>query len=353
MELRKYNDSMLYFNDSISTGYITTTGKEIFKVNRFIDSMTYSAYYDANKIIWVNGYHKSGDTTKHIALLYKWDENGLSEIDYEAFQKKTKRETDSLLAMQQAQNTYWILRDKKVRIAYNEKTEQYDVLCDEKLINPHMQIVDVYNYDDVLFLMKSKSGHTWIYDNNGKVVYNTDKGYEYDFSREVSGKTNHFIITIKNEKSNKFIANIHWPGFSVKPHYTELPIQRFLDSFTVVNTNRHDYRKPDRYGLYNQYGNLIIHPYFSKFDYLKLSGATNKYFFYVDNNTRKPGLLYNSEGNIIFDNIVYADFYKHNYYNNSPRNIFEIFLKEQKKIKKIFVDKYGTIYHKNAVIKQN
>lgn len=355
IELRKCDDSILYFDDSIAIGYITTSGKKIFKINKQQDSINYSSFMDTNKIISVYGYHKSGDTAKHIKQAYKWSESSFDTIDYYTYQQKLKRERDSLNVLQQANDTWWILRDKKVRINYNKETENYDVFCDEKLINPNMQIIHVDNHYDILFLMKSKSGHTWIYDNNGEVVYNTNKDYEYKVNyTATSTKINHFIITIKTKskrRKTKFIASIHWPGFNQKPHYSELPIEGFLDSFTVVNTSWYNYSDKKRYGLYNKNGELIIHPLFNEFEYLKFTDTTNRYLFYVNNNTKKPGLLFDSKGSIVFDNIVYADFYQ-SYHTNSPQpNFFEIYLKIKRKPKLVMVDKYGTIYYKKEINK--
>lgn len=359
-ELRIYNDSMLHFMDSTYIGIITTYGKEILKVNRFSDSIVYNLWAAPNNIFGINMYHKSGDATKTINQLYKWDGNRLISMDYDTYQKRLKEIDDSIKANTPL-DTYWILRDKKVRAEFNYDTRTYNIYCDSLLINPNMQIVEYTNHYDVLFIMKDKHNHTWIYDNNGQVVYNTDADYEYKVQYLTSGKVNHFVITIttrwRKKRNKKFIADIRWPGFNGHPLYSDCPIEQLIDSFTLINTKwyyDHDLYKQSKYGVYNELNELIIPPLFGYFSYLKIANTTTKYLFFVSydeylRSRRKTGFLFNGDGDILFDNVIYTNFNTIN--QHSPyRNFYEMQLKQSKKI---YIDKYGTIYYISTALKED
>lgn len=320
--LSPFRDDILQYEDSVSLGFITTKGEELLKVMKH-DSFYYLIQNNTVDTIWI-----SADGKRYTYLFKNYKISLTDSITYKEIYER-QRIQDSI---DRTKDTYWILRDKKVREEYNRETETYNVYCDSLLINPYMQIVQYTNHYNVLFVMKDKHNHTWIYDNNGKVVYNTDEDYEYEVRYLTSGKVNHFVITIstkwKRKKKGKFIADIHWPGFNGQPYYSSLPIERFIDSFTVVHLVN-DYNSK---GLLDKNNKLIIPPLYRDIEYKKYSNdSISSYLFFED------GQIFDVQGNIIAKGSL-------PYFRNSALGESDYY--ENGKEHHIFIDKYNKVYIK-------
>lgn len=313
------NDSILLFVDSSAVGVVSISGKEFLHIDiaGTRSASIVSPYYN---YIWV-----LPNDSRVKRRTFIWNDSGLFEIDsitaanadYNYFQ----RERDSL---ESAEDVYWELNNKKVFIEYEKEKQTYNVYCDSVLINPYMQITEVTPLRNVLFVMKDKQNHTWIYDNNGKVVYDTDAEYKYDVSPCLSGNVSHFVIKFTTNK-NKFVANIHWPGFNGKPNYSQLPIKYFIDSFTVV-TRPNDYYSE---GLLDKNYNLIIWPD-GDLQYTKsANGQTPVYLFY------SGGYIYDDKGNVLTEG--YRPYFNHS-------GLGSVEYKTNGKYSCIFIDKYNNIY---------
>lgn len=313
------NDSILLFVDSSAVGVVSISGKEFLHIDvaGTRGASIVSPYYN---YIWI-----LPNDSRVKRRTFIWNGSGLFEIDsitaanadYNYFQ----RERDSL---EKAGNLYWSLSNKKVSVEYEKETQTYNVYCDSVLINPYMQITEVTPLRNVLFVMKDKQNHTWIYDNNGKVVYNTNEEYEYDVRYSPSGNVNHYIITIRNSK-HKFVAAIHWPGFNGQPNYSTLPIKRFIDSFTVVSSL--DYENKE--GLLDKNHNLIIWPN-DIIEYKKSVNISSPNYLFFSN-----GFIYDQTGKTLLDDVLYE-------WNNADLNQLRYY--PNNKILTVFIDKYNNIY---------
>ncbi|MGV3596905.1 MAG: hypothetical protein ACO1PI_03500 [Bacteroidota bacterium] len=313
------NDTILLFADSSAVGVGSISGKEFLHIDvaGTRGASIVSPYFN---YIWV--LPNDGSVRR---MSFIWTDSGLFEIDSITVAKANynyfQRERDSL---SRVGDLYWSLSNKKISTKYNYESKTYNVYCDSVLINPHMEITEVKTHYDVLFIMKDKQNHTWIYDNNGKIVYNTNEEYEYDVKYSPSGNINHFIITIRNSK-NKFVSNIHWPGFNGQPNYSMLPIKRFIDSFTVISSLNDDNKE----GLLDKNHNLIIWPN----DILEFKKSTNisspNYLFFSN------GFIYDQTGKVLLDEV---------FYNHSNADSFQLTHYSNNKNLPIFIDKYNSIY---------
>lgn len=311
-----FNDSTLLFIDSSSVGVVSASGKEFLniKVAKTSNASIINPFYN---YIWT--------WADRIARSFIWTGDSIIEIDsttnanarYNYYQKAQ----DSL---RRIGDMFSSLSNKKIFTGYNYESKTYNVYCDSALIIPHMEITKVNPHYDVLFVMKDKQNHTWIYDNKGKVVYNTNEEYEYDVRYSPSGNVNHYIITIRNSK-HKFVAAIHWPGFNGQPNYSTLPIKRFIDSFTVVSSL--DYENKE--GLLDKNHNLIIWPN-DIIEYKKSVNVSSPNYLFFSN-----GFIYDQTGKILLDEVFYE-------WNNADLNQLRYY--PNNKILTVFIDKYNNIY---------